>query len=71
MDFGYTLLAAVGVFGWLGWWLDRRFGTNPWLLLGGIFLGLAVGFNSLFMKLNLIEQRRKDAKRKHPTKKSD
>jgi ATP synthase protein I len=71
MDFGYTLLAAVGVFGWLGWWLDRRYGTNPWLLLGGIGLGLAVGFNSLFRKLNLIEQRRKDAKRERTTKKSD
>jgi F0F1-type ATP synthase assembly protein I len=71
MDFGYTLLAAVGGFGWLGWRLDRRFGTNPWLLLGGIGLGLAVGFNSLFRKLNLIEQRLKAAKRERPPKKSD
>lgn len=71
MDFGYTLLAAVGGFGWLGWWLDRRSGTNPWLLLGGIGLGLVVGFNSLFKKLNLIEQRRKDAKHRRTTNKSD
>jgi F0F1-type ATP synthase assembly protein I len=71
MDFGYTLLAAVGVFGWLGWWLDGRYGTNPWLLLGGIGLGLAVGFNSLFKKLNLAEQRRKDAKRGRTTDKAD
>ena len=71
MDFGYTLLAAVGVFGWLGWWLDRRYGTNPWFLLGGIGLGLAVGFNSLFKKLNLLEKRAKAAKQKRTTDKSD
>lgn len=62
MDFGYTLLAAVGLFGWLGWWLDDRYQTSPLFLIGGIFLGLAVGFNSLFKKLSLIEKARKAAK---------
>lgn len=59
MDFGYTLLAAVGVFGYLGYRLDQRWGSSPWLLLGGIGLGLAVGFNSLFRKLNVLEGRTK------------
>ncbi|MGO4889150.1 AtpZ/AtpI family protein [Anaerobacillus sp. MEB173] len=31
----------VGVFG--GRWLDQYFGTEPWLLITGIFVGLAAG----------------------------
>jgi len=59
MDFGYTLLAAVVIFGFVGYRLDIRFHSNPWFLLGGIFLGLAIGFNSLFKRLKRLEQRRK------------
>jgi F0F1-type ATP synthase assembly protein I len=63
MDFGYTLLASIGVFGWLGYWLDHRYGTTPWFMLLGFALGLAIGFNSLFRRLNLLETKEK-AKRK-------
>ncbi len=59
MDFGYTLLAATGVFGFIGYWMDERYGTTPWLLIVGIGLGLAVGFNSLFKRLNRLEGREK------------
>jgi F0F1-type ATP synthase assembly protein I len=62
IDFGYTLLAATGLFGWLGWWIDGKYQTTPLFLIGGIFLGLAVGFNSLFKRLSLIEKARKAAK---------
>jgi F0F1-type ATP synthase assembly protein I len=70
MDFGYTLLASVGVLGWIGWWLDNRYGATPWFMLGGIALGLATGFNSLFRRLNLLEKkekaRRAQAKQRPP-----
>lgn len=62
VDFGYTLLAALLVFGWGGWWLDAKYQTTPLFLIGGIFLGLAVGFNSLFRKLGAIEKARRQAK---------
>lgn len=62
VDFGYTLLAALGLFGYLGWRLDARYETMPLFLTGGIFLGLAVAFSSLFRRLNLIEAKRKAAK---------
>jgi ATP synthase protein I len=32
----------------LGWWLDARWGTGPWLLLVGILLGIGAGFYNFF-----------------------
>lgn|GEM_PF-2059978 len=66
MDFGYTLLASILVFGGLGWYVDNRYGTRPWLMLAGGGLGLAVGFNSLFRRLNLLEKDRKTSRQKLP-----
>ena len=42
-NLGWTLVAAIvlGVLG--GRWLDARFGTEPWFLLVGALLGIAVG----------------------------
>lgn len=36
---GTSFLAECAVFTALGWWLDSKFGTNPWLLVTGIMLG--------------------------------
>lgn len=66
MDFGYTLLAGVGVFGYIGYWLDDRYGSSPWFLLGGIGLGLTVGFHSLFRRLSLLDKKRKAGKDPKP-----
>ena len=40
---GFTLFASVAAFCALGWLLDKGLGTDPWLLIGGIVLGSAVG----------------------------
>jgi F0F1-type ATP synthase assembly protein I len=42
-EFGIATL--IGLFG--GSWLDRRFGTGPWLTVLGIALGMAAGIKSL------------------------
>ncbi len=35
-----TLLIVAPLVGFfLGSWLDKRFGTSPWLLIGGLVLG--------------------------------
>lgn len=56
IDFGYTLLASVLIYGGGGYWLDKNRGTSPWFMLAGIGLGLAVGFNSLFKRLAVIDR---------------
>lgn len=36
-------LAYLGVLGYAGWWLEEHYGWQPWGLLGGLLLGLALG----------------------------
>jgi F0F1-type ATP synthase assembly protein I len=43
----YTLIGAIIVLGGLGAGLDRWLGTTPWCVLGGLLLGLIVGFFEL------------------------
>ena len=42
------LVAPMLAFGGIGYWLDGRFGTKPWLLLTGLILGMIGGFVSFF-----------------------
>ena len=44
---GYTLIGAILLLGGLGYAVDRWRGTSPWFLLGGLLLGLIVGFYTL------------------------
>jgi F0F1-type ATP synthase assembly protein I len=44
---GLRFVVTVALFGLFGWWLDGRFGTIPWLLVGGILLGSVVAFISI------------------------
>lgn len=51
------MIAAIflGLYG--GWWLDRRLETFPLFMLLGIFLGIGIGFYSLWRELNAIKDR--------------
>ena len=40
----YTLIGGIILLGGLGYVLDGRLGTAPWLLVGGLTLGIIVGF---------------------------
>jgi len=41
---GTMLIAPMLALGAIGYWLDRRFGTKPWLLLAGLLVGMVGGF---------------------------
>lgn len=43
----YALIGAIILFGGIGYALDRWRGTSPWFLLGGLLLGIIVGFYEL------------------------
>ena len=43
----YTLIGAIVLLGGIGYALDEWLGTSPWLLFGGLVLGLTVGFYEL------------------------
>lgn len=43
----YTLIGAIILLGGIGYAIDEWRGTSPWYLLGGLVLGLIVGFYDL------------------------
>ena len=46
--FGLTWALSVLMFLALGYWLDGRLGTLPWLTILGAFVGATGGFVSLY-----------------------
>ena len=54
---GTMLVGPMGILGGIGYWLDRRLGSAPWLLLLGLILGMAAGFvNFLRLVLDRTER---------------
>jgi F0F1-type ATP synthase assembly protein I len=50
LELGLSVIVLVG----LGWWADSRFGSSPWLLLVGAFLGIAGGMIRLVYRYKRI-----------------
>jgi len=50
IDASWQLAGAVGLGTLLGWWLDKKLGTGPWLLVSGALFGIGLGFY-LFFKI--------------------
>jgi len=51
------LLVASTVIGWFfGSWLDRKLGTDPWLMLVFTLLGVAAGFYETFRVITRISK---------------
>ena len=44
---GLEMGVAVAIGYGVGWWLDRRFGTKPYLTMVFLLLGIAAGFLGL------------------------
>jgi ATP synthase protein I len=45
---GITLVAATVIGYFIGFYLDRLFGTSPWLTILFLLFGIAAGFKNLF-----------------------
>ncbi|WP_374302539.1 AtpZ/AtpI family protein [Ferrovibrio sp.] len=61
------MVAAVAVSLFIGWWVDRWFGTAPWGLLGFILLGVAAALWSA-IRTALVMQARQQAKQAGETR---
>lgn len=44
---GFELAGATAGLALLGYWIDGRYGTSPWCLLGGVFIGIVGGLYNL------------------------
>jgi len=45
---GLSVALAIFIGLFAGWWLDKKFDTQPWLLLIGLALGIAAGFSNIY-----------------------
>ena len=44
---GLELAGAMAGLALVGYWIDRRFGTSPWGMLGGVVIGLVGGLYNM------------------------
>ena len=58
----WSLIGSVGVWTGVGWWLDGKLATRPWLLVTGAVLGMGMGFYSFFKQLMAIGRQKTDGK---------
>lgn len=53
-------MAVATVAGWsIGYWLDGKFDSGPYLMLVGLLFGIAAGFNGLIRTANQVNDRQK------------
>jgi F0F1-type ATP synthase assembly protein I len=56
---GIELAAAIGGFALVGYWIDRRYATDPWGLVAGLVLGLIGGlYNLVKQSLQAVREAR-------------
>ena len=70
LTLGIQLALSIVAFFFLGKWLDGRFNTSPWLMFGGLLIGVVGGmvkFITAVMKLGQ-QQDALDAERKRQKK---
>jgi ATP synthase protein I len=60
---GLQFAGAIVLFLFVGQWLDRQLGTDPWLLLLGVFVGAGAGFYSLYRQLVITPRDRERRRR--------
>ena len=52
---GISMAASVAIGALLGLYLDKKFGTEPWLLLIGLGFGVAAAFRNLYLMYKKVK----------------
>jgi ATP synthase protein I len=58
MDASWQLVGSLGLWTLVGWFLDKKLGTGPWLLVVGSLLGIGLGFYLFFRVIADIGKRK-------------
>jgi F0F1-type ATP synthase assembly protein I len=54
---GLELAGAMAGLAFIGYWIDRKFGTAPWGILGGVVFGLVGGlYNMVKQSLEAVRE---------------
>jgi F0F1-type ATP synthase assembly protein I len=67
---GLQFAVSILLFLYAGQWLDRRFGTAPWLMMLGVFVGGGASFYSMYRRL-MADQAREEAERREELARRD
>jgi ATP synthase protein I len=60
VDLGLFMATSIVVPTLIGVWLDRRWGTDPWLTVIGLVLGLAGGLYGSYRQLQTMLRRQRE-----------
>jgi ATP synthase protein I len=58
---GIHLVSGVIVGMVMGFYLDKFFGTKPWLMLIFLILGIAAGYKNMFREMQRIQKKEAEA----------
>ncbi len=58
---GLELAGATAGLAFLGYWIDGKYGTTPWVMLGGVIIGIVGGlYNLVRQSLTAIHEAKDD-----------
>lgn len=69
MGLGLTWAMATLLFLAVGWWLDTKLGTAPWLLIVGAFVGASAGFYYLYQNVVVEAREEQEAREERRVRK--
>jgi ATP synthase protein I len=55
---GLSMVISIFLGLGIGYYLDKWLGTKPWLLLGGLLVGIVAAFNNLIILTKRLENKR-------------
>jgi F0F1-type ATP synthase assembly protein I len=58
IDASWQLVGSLGLWTAVGWFLDWKLGTRPWLLVTGSLFGIGLGFYLFFRVIADIGKRK-------------
>ncbi|HEY9450019.1 MAG TPA: AtpZ/AtpI family protein [Gemmatimonadaceae bacterium] len=61
---GIQLAISILLFLYLGQWLDKKLGTDPLMLIVGVFFGAALGIYNMYHVLTAAQRKAREEKEK-------